>query len=106
MYSGSNFNFPGCPDKIVITKVITGPSLIRICWKRAKDEQKRSLYIELKYKPEPLEEWKIRMMLPTQQTFLLIDLPSRTTVYFELRAVGYNGVFGPVTKVEAKTKGK
>ena len=71
-----------------------------------KDHQGRPLHIEVNYTHKDLEYWKVAIMLPSQQSFLLIDLPVDTTVHFKMRAIGFNSVFGPETNFSVKTRSK
>ena len=71
-----------------------------------KDELGNLLYIEVKYNYEGEEDWRVKMMMPGQVSFEAVDLPSFAPIHFELRSLGRDGSFGPVTKKTIRTKRK
>ena len=91
---------------MVVTSIVIGSSVIRINWKEAQDKNGEPLYVEVKYKYKGFEDWQLKLIPPRENSFLLTDIPYATTVEFKLRAVGYSGVFGPVTTKSATTPGR
>ena len=91
---------------MTITKGETSYDRIRIYWKQVKDKVGNLLPVEVKYNYEEEEDWHIKMMMPGQVSFEAVDLPSFAPIHFELRSLGRDGSFGPVTKKTFKTKRK
>ena len=98
------FILSGCPAKVTITNTDATSDTIRIYWKQVKDQLGRPLHTEVKYKYAGLEDWNIKLILPAHLSFETTDLPTLTPVDFELRAISYDGVFGPITKKTVTTK--
>ena len=96
----------GCPGKVTITNVDAGFETITIYWKEVKDNFGRPLHIEVKHRHEGMDDWIINVILPIHHSFEATDLPSSAPVDFELRAISYDGVFGPTTKKTVITKGR
>ena len=98
------YALPGCPGKVTITKIDADFDSITIYWRKPKNKLGFPLYTEVKYKYAGLEDWIIKLIIPAHHSFKATDLPFSTRIDFELRAVGYEGVFGPITKKSTQTK--
>ena len=89
---------------MIIKDILTSPDTITVYWKRVIDEQGRQLHIEVKYKHEGVEDWIIKIIVPPHYWFEARNLLPSILVDFELRAISYDGIFGPVTKKSIRTQ--